>query len=75
MMTLYTEVKNRFPGRYPVILGDLNTDIGRLRNPREQQVSYFLASFGLVDLLGNFQQLLRYHHLQTLWQVHQGRLP
>ena len=58
---------NRFPGRDPVVLGSMNSEIVHLRNPRYQQVSDFLASFGLVDLLGHFQQRLHYRHLQTQW--------
>ena len=42
------EALNLFQGRDPVLLGDLNVDIGRLRNPRDQNVTDFLASFGLV---------------------------
>ena len=48
------DVLNHLLGREPVILGDLNGDIGLLRKPRDQQVSDFLASFGLVDLLCHF---------------------
>ena len=55
------ESLNCFLVRDPVVLGDLNTNIGQLRNPRDQQVSVFLASFGLVDLLGHFRQRLRLH--------------
>ena len=47
------EVLNRFPGRDPVILGDLNVGNGRLRNPRDQQVAELLVSFWLVDLLAH----------------------
>ena len=50
------DLLNRFQGREPVVLGDLNASIGRLRNPQYQQVAYFLASFGMVDLLAHFQQ-------------------
>ena len=57
------------PGRYPIVLGDLNMDIGRLRNPQDQQVADFLVSFGLVNLLGHFCQPLRYCNLQTWWRV------
>ena len=45
---------NRFPGREPVVLGDFNVDLGRLRNLQDQQVADLLASFGLVDLLAHF---------------------
>ena len=53
------EALNRFPGSDPVFLWDLNPDIFRLNNPQDLQVDDFLASFGLVDLLGHFQQCLR----------------
>ena len=48
------EALNRFPSKYPVVLGDQNKYIGRIRNPRDQQVADFLVSFGLVDLLAHF---------------------
>ena len=50
------EAPKNFLGRYPIVLGDLNTDIDRLRNSHDQQVSDFLASFGLVDFLAYFRQ-------------------
>ena len=49
------EVLNCFQIREPFILGDLNADIGCLRNPRDQKVADLLASFGMVDLLAHFQ--------------------
>ena len=48
------EFSDRFFGRDPVVLGDLNADIDHLRNPRNQHVAYFLEYFGLVELLDNF---------------------
>ena len=66
------ESLNCFLVRDPVVLGDLNTNIGHLRNPRDQQVSVFLAYFGLVDLLGHFRQRLHHFQLQTWWQFLQG---
>ena len=48
------DVLNRLTGRYPVVLGDLNTDIACLRNPWDKQAPEFLASFGLVDILAHF---------------------
>ena len=68
------EELNRFPGKEPVLLGDLNTDIGRLRNPWGQQVKDYLASLGMVDLLDNFRQRLRYRNLNKWWQVCQGQI-
>ena len=54
------EELKRFLDGEPVVLEELNADIGLLSNPRDQHVSDFLASFGSVDLLGNFQQRLCY---------------
>ena len=72
---LYLEESlNRFPGRDTVVLGDLNADIGRLRNPLGQQVAYLLVSFGLADLLVHFLQRFYYRHLHMLWQVCQCRV-
>ena len=68
------EALNRFLGKGPVFLGDINTDIGCLMNPWDQQVKDYLASFGMVDLLDNFQQRLRYRNLNKWWQVCQGRI-
>ena len=63
-----------FIGRYPIVLGNLNAEIGRLRNPHNQHVSDFMASFVLVDLMGHFYQRLFYHHLQTWFQFFQVRV-
>ena len=65
------EALNRFPDRDPVVLGELNADIGCLRNPRNQKVADFLALFGIVDLLDHFIQCLHNHKQQTCWQVRQ----
>ena len=68
------EALNQLPRRHPVVLGDLNAYIARLSNPQYQQVSEFLASLGLVDLLGHLCQRLRYCRLQTWWKIRQGRV-
>ena len=68
------EELNRFLGRDSIVIGDLNTDIRRLQNPRIQQVADFLASFGLVDLLSHFRQYLRFFRMKMWCQVKQGRL-
>ena len=54
------EALNRLQGREPIIMGDLNTDTGRLQNPCNQQLAIFLESFELVNLLGHFRQRLRF---------------
>ena len=43
-------------------------------NPRCEQVADFLASFGLVDLLGHFRKYLQLRHMQTWFQVKPGKL-
>ena len=53
------EALNRFWGRDPIVMEYLNTYIGGLKNPWDQQVTDFLVSFGLGDLLDHFQQRLR----------------
>ena len=68
------EALNRFLRREPVVLGYLNAEIGRLSNPRDQQVADFLASLGLVDLLGHLCQRLCYFRLHEWWQVLQGKV-
>ena len=67
------EVLNRFLGRDPIVIGDLNADAGLMKKPWNQKVADFLYYFGLVDLLGNFRKRLRFLHNNTWWQVHQGK--
>ena len=62
------------PGQGTAVLGDLNADIGRLKNPRYQQVAEIFVSFELVDLLGYFRQCICYCQLQTWWQVLQSQV-
>ena len=50
---------NRFPGREPIIMGDLNAYTGCLYNPWNQWVEDFLAYFGLVNLIGHIRELGR----------------
>ena len=51
------EALNRFPGREPVVLGDLNTNIGRLTNPPDQQVADFFL--GILWASGPSETLLK----------------
>ena len=44
------EVLNRFLGRDPIVIGDLNADAGLMKKPWNQKVADFLYYFGLVDL-------------------------
>ena len=43
-LTDLEEALNCFPRREPIVLGNLNANIGRFRKPRDQQVADFLAS-------------------------------
>ena len=48
------EALNILPGNYYIAIEGLDADIRRLKNPWIQQVTDFLASFCLVNLLINF---------------------
>ena len=54
------EALYRFPDSNPILLGDLNADIGRLLHHHDRQIADFLATFGLVDILAHFWQRLQY---------------
>ena len=43
-------------------------------NPWYHQVSDFLASFSMLDLLDHFRKRLRFWINHTWWQVHQSKL-
>ena len=60
------EALNYFLGRYSIVIVDLNADIGHMQNPWNQNLAYFLAFFGLVDLLAHFGKWLRFRHKFTL---------
>ena len=68
------EALNGFPGKYLIVIGDLNTNIGNLQKPRRQQVADFLAYFGLVNLISHLRQQMHFLHLKMWCQVQQGRL-
>ena len=56
------EALNEFLGIDPIFMGDMNTDVGHMGNPWEQQVADF------------FRKHLRFRLKQTWWQSHQGKL-
>ena len=61
MSTLYhhpdlCEALNRLLVRDPIVVGYLNTGVGWMKNPQNQQVTNFLDFFGLVDFLGHFRK-------------------
>ena len=63
------EMISCFSGREPIILVKLNTYVGLLGNPQDQQVEDFLVSFGLVELRGHFRRRLWFWYMQMWWQV------
>ena len=58
-----------FRYQYPIVLGDLNGNIGQDQNHQSEKISNLLMEFGLVDLLRNFFQRLQFRHLKTWFQV------
>ena len=46
----------RFQDQYPIVVGDLNSDLGQSQNPHIQQVSALLLDVGLMGLLCHFRQ-------------------
>ena len=68
------DAPNCFPGRYTIVIGDLNVVVGRMGNPRYKQEEELLASFGMVDLLGPFRQRMQLRYKKMCWQVRQGKL-
>ena len=67
------ETLNGFLGRDTIVMWDLNTDVGQMENPRNQQKDDFLESFWMVDLLGHLSKRLRFQLKQTWWQFHKGK--
>ena len=63
------DVLNRFPDSDPILLGDLNADIGQLFHNRNQHISDFLSLFGLVDMMSYFRQRLHYWNGHIWGQV------
>ena len=61
-------------GRYLIVMGYLNTDIGWTQNPWNQQVADFLDLVGLIDLLAHFRQRLQFRNRQMWCQVCQGKV-
>jgi hypothetical protein len=60
-----TRAMERFPGRDPLLLGDLNVDLGSFLDPREVETAAAVASFGLEDLLPHFRQHRGFCHGKT----------
>ena len=50
------EVLTRFREQYPIVLGDLISNIDQDHNPRSHQVADIMMDFGLVELLHQFRK-------------------
>ena len=68
----WEESLTRSRTQYPIVLGDLNTDICQVQNPWSQQVADLLTEFGRVDLLCHFRQFWWFWDLKMWYQVQQG---
>ena len=51
----FEEVLQRFKGRYPIILGDLNVDLDNTRSSGSQRVADLLTKYRLIDLVQHFR--------------------
>ena len=56
----------------PIVLGDLNVDLDKVRIPRIQRVAVLLAEYGILDLVHHFHQRNRFRNLKYWSQVRQG---
>ena len=54
--------------------GDLIKYVGQMVNPKNKQVSDFLESFIMLDILGHFRKHLRFRIKQMWWKVHQSKI-
>ena len=69
----FEEALTRFWDHYPMVLGDLKSNISQAQNPCRQKFTDLLMEFGLVDLLHHFQQPWRFRNMSTWLQVQGGR--
>ena len=68
------EALARFRYQDPIVLGDLNANIGQYQKPRNQHVTDLLIEYGPVELITQFRKRLRFCHMKTWSQVRKGRL-
>ena len=68
------EALTLFQDQDPMVLRDLRADIGQSQNPRSHQVADLLMDFRQMDLLHHFRQRGRFWHMNTWYQMIQGRL-
>jgi exonuclease III len=61
-----TKALERFPNQQPLILGDLNTDLEDPTRPRSIETNNLLSTYGLIDMIAQFQQRRR-HRDRTTW--------
>ena len=68
------EALNFFPGRYPIVLRDLNADVFWMGNSQDKQAAKFMVYLGPVELFDHFGQWLRPQHTKTWFQARQVKL-
>jgi hypothetical protein len=61
-------VLDRFAGRDPILLGDLNVNLEDSTSSRNRDVAKVLAPYGLFDMLPRFRQRKRIRHNCTWWK-------
>jgi exonuclease III len=59
---------DRFAGRDPILLGDLNVNLEDSTSTRNRDVATVLASYGLLDMLPHFRQRKPFRHNCTWWK-------
>ena len=55
----------RFKGRYPIVLGDLNVGLDDTHSLQSQHVVDLLTEYSLIDLVRHFRQHRRFLDLKT----------
>ena len=67
------EALTHFRYQYTIVLGDLNSAIGKSQKPHSQYVADLLAEFGMIYLVHHFQQRWRYRDTKKWPRVRQVR--
>jgi hypothetical protein len=60
-----TEALNRFPNQQPIVIGDLSTDLEDLSQTRTMETNNLLASYGLINMIAQFQQRRKHRNCKT----------
>ena len=63
------EALQRFKGRDPIVLGDINVDLDDARSSQSQRMTDLLTECGIIDLVRHFRQRRELRDLNTWTQV------